>query len=135
MQSESSLVAKSIERLAVRVLRRGGVIFALIEKRARLLPFEPVIVESDAIHTDLGRTLVSQSKADCRAGNCSSSANAGVDALLRFPTLQLFAQRLHNGLAHRFGVHCLGQNLRGNYIVIAIDNQSRRKSASLKTMR
>ena len=54
-------------------------------------------------------------------------SNASIHALHDSRRLQFFAQSLQDGFAHGCGVHGLGQDLKREHIVIAIDNEAGQK--------
>ncbi len=113
----------------MRVLRRGGVVFALIEKRAGLLAFEAVVVKADTIHSDLGRTLLSPQQSRGKRRQLFQFADTGFDALddSSWPQLGFLAQRVDNGLAHGLGIHGLREDLQRDHVVIAVDDEAGQK--------
>ena len=54
MKGKSSLIAKHVEGLAVRILSGRRVVFALIEKSSRLLAFERFKVKAHPVHREDG---------------------------------------------------------------------------------
>src|SRR5208282_5053834 len=100
----SALVAESVERLAVRVLGRGGIVLPLIEKRPGLLPFQPVVVKPNTVHAVFGRTLCSPKQPRLPWRQLFQLTNASIDALDNSRRLRFFEhilnQRSHDSIAH-----------------------------------
>src|SRR6202035_4718890 len=91
VQRKSALIAESVERFPVRVLRRRGIIFPLIEKRSRLLSLEAVVVKTHAaIHCEDSRTLLSPKQPGLKRWQLLKLPNASIHALDDPRGLQFF---------------------------------------------
>src|SRR3982074_634467 len=86
VQRKSTLIAENVERFTVRVLRRRGIIFPLIEKRSGLLAFKAVVVEAHAavhgaVHGKDSRTLLSPKQSGLQRRQLLKLSYASVHAL------------------------------------------------------
>ena len=78
VQGEASLVAEDVERFAVRIAGRSGVVLALVEKGSGLLAFQSVVMESHAVHGERWwRSFCPCSRPEGRGGKLSSSRTRG----------------------------------------------------------
>src|SRR5258708_36235915 len=97
MQRKSTLIAESVERFTMRVLRRGGVVFTLIQEGAGLLAFEAVVVVAHAavyaaaVHSKDSRTLLSPKQSGLKRRQLLKFPNASIHAFHDSRRVQFFA--------------------------------------------
>src|SRR4030088_1130887 len=106
------------------VLRGRGIVFPLVEESACLLSFESLVMESDAIHRDNRGCFFPLEKSGRTRWEVLKFADTRVDTLDDGCGMKLPGQLCHEGLAGEVGVHRLGQDLDGEHVVIAVDDQT-----------
>src|ERR1700732_1525374 len=127
MKGKSALVTENVQRLAPGVLRRRGIVLALIQERAGFLPFHSVEVKLDAIHGKDSIALFSLNYAGKPGRKLLEFANPGIYSLNDRRRLQLFAQFRQDSATHRLSVHRLREDLERQQVVVAVHNQSRQE--------
>src|ERR1019366_3069788 len=81
VQRKSSLIGETVERISVSVAHRSGIVLALIEESASLLPAESVEVETDSVHGEDRAGAVAAHQLRLARWQLLQFANVGIDAL------------------------------------------------------
>src|SRR5664280_1542198 len=80
VQRKSSLIGETIERVSVSVPRSGGVVLALVEEGAGLLPAESVEVEAESVHGEEGAGSLAAHQLRLARRQLLQFADVGIDA-------------------------------------------------------
>src|SRR5260370_24585910 len=95
VQRKSALIAESVERFPLRVLRHRRVILPLIEKRSGFLAFETVVMKAHAtVHGEDGRSLFSPKQPLLTRRQLLKLSNARIHALHDSRRLKFLFQSL-----------------------------------------
>ena len=127
MEGESSLIAEDVEGFAAGVVGGGGIVFALVEEGSGLLAFEGVIVELELVHGEGGGGFFALQQAGDARGKSFEFADAGVDALEDRGGSEMLGECGEDGFANGVGVHGLGEDLEGEDVAVAIDDEAGEK--------
>src|ERR1019366_3441139 len=123
MQRKSSLISKTVERVSVSVARRGGIVLALIEESASLLPAESVEVETDSVHGEDRAGAVAAHQLRLARWQLLQFANVGIDALDDTGLGIVFGDGVEDRLPQLLAIKSLGQRLHGKHIVVLVENE------------
>ncbi len=125
VQRESALVREHVQGASVRISGGRGIILALIEKCARLLPAQAVIVKAHAVQME-GRVLLGSVQQTFFARRQRLQlADARINALHHPRGRKLVHQFLENDFAYVAAVHCLRQRLQREHVVVLVHDKSR----------
>jgi len=117
----------------VRVLRGRCVVFALIEECSGVLSLKAVKLTSERVDRDFGGTL-SPTAGGIFEPAIAPVRDAGVHAFHTFRSAEIFDQRSSNA-RRMVRIHRLGEDLKREYVVVAVDDEAGQKIRFTKTMR
>src|ERR1022692_4868879 len=124
MESKTSLVAEDVKGFAVGVLGSGSVILTLVKERSGLLAFERIEVELDGVHGEDRGDCFALEEAGWERRQILELADARVHALDDGSWMKPLGQLGNKGIAYRFRIHSLGENLHRENVVVAVDNET-----------
>ena len=113
----------------MRPVARGGVVGALIEKRAGLLAGIGVVVKGEAVQVKLcgGDRLLGIGKPErieAGRGQTLQLADARIGALVNGGGRKLLAQDAHAGFAHACGEQAFGQELQDDEVAVFVGDEA-----------
>src|SRR6185312_41840 len=123
MQGKAALVSANIQRLSMRILRGGGIVLPLIEKRSGLLAALRIVVKRNAVHAEGRRGLIAGKNLRSQRWKLFQLANALIDTFNDVFNLREFPESINDGRAPFRLVPGLSEDLQSKNIVIAVNHQ------------
>src|ERR1700733_707303 len=124
MEGEAALVAKNVEGFAVGVPGGGSIVLALVEEGSGFLAFESLEVKLNLVHREDRGTVSAHQQARGARRQFFELADSRVHAFDDGSGAKAFAQLGDQRGANDFRIHGLGENLQGENVVIAIDDEA-----------
>src|SRR5664280_2620663 len=107
VQRKSSLIGETVERVSVSVPCGGGVVLALVEEGAGLLPAESVEVEAEAVQSEEGAGSLAAHQLRLAGRQLLQFANVGIDALDDAGLGKVFGDCVENRLPQVLAIESL----------------------------
>ena len=123
MQRKSSLIGEAVERISVSVACGGGIVLALVEEGAGLLPGESIEVEADSVHGEDGAGPLAAHQLRLARRQLLQFANVGIDALDDAGLGIVLSDGVEDRLPQVLAIESLGQRLHGKHIVVLVEDE------------